>query len=382
LNLYEFQSKKIFVENGIAIPRGRCVQTAEEAVTVANEMQRPVVVKAQVLVGGRGLAGGIEFAENPELTGKVASQILGGLVKGKKVRIVLVEEKLEASSELYAGVTYDFRVRCPVIVASSRGGVDIETVAREHPDDIARRIIDPLRGFHPYMGRELAAEIGLKGSHSVQYARVVAALWRIFERHDAELVEANPLAIVEDRLVALDAKLSLDDKAFFRQKDLMEKIQEVPIDRMEDYEIRRYQARQAGIPTYIEMEGNLGVIADGAGTGMLTLDLISDGGGKTGAYCEMGGETTAELMENTLKAVFSLDRTRVVLVNLIGGLNRMDEMARGITSYLKKNPTRTPVIVRMSGTMEEEGRRILGEIGIQAYDNLYEAVEKAVHLSR
>jgi len=382
LNLYEFQSKRIFSENGISIPRGRCAESAEEAVEVANEIQRPVVVKAQVLVGGRGLAGGIRFAKNPEETGKVASQMLGGLVKGEKTRIVLVEEKLEASSELYAGVTYDFRKKCPVIVASSRGGVDIETVAREHPQDIARSTIDSLRGFAPYIGRELAAEIGLKGNVSVQYANVVAALWRIFERHDAELVEANPLATVGDRLVALDAKLNIDDKAFFRQKDLMDKIRQIPTDRLEGFEIRRYQARQMGIPTYIEMEGNLGVIADGAGTGMLTLDLIADAAGNTGVYCEMGGEATAELMENTLKAVLSVNRTRVVLVNLIGGLNRMDEMAKGITSYLKKNPTRIPIIVRMSGTMEEEGRRVLGEIGIHAYDDLYEAVENAVHLSK
>mgnify|MGYP001093530212 CR=1 FL=1 len=382
MNLYEFQSKRIFSENGIPIPRGRCVESAEEAAQVASEIQRSVVVKAQVLVGGRGLAGGVRFAENPEETGKVASQILGGMVKGQKTRIVLVEEKLEASSELYAGVTYDFRMKCPVIVASSRGGVDIETVAREHPQDIARITIDSLRGFSPYIGRELASEIRLKANVSFQYANVVAALWHIFKRYDAELVEANPLAIVGDRLVALDAKLSLDEKASFRQKDLMDRIEQIPIDRLEGFEIRRYRARQMGIPTYIEMEGNLGVVADGAGTGMLTLDLIADSAGKTGVYCEMGGETTMELMENALKAVLSVDRTRVVLVNLIGGLNRMDEMAKGITSYLTKNPTRIPIVVRMSGTMEEEGRRILREIEIHAYDDLYEAVQEAVHLSR
>lgn len=382
MRLYEYQSKKIFSEMGISVPRGRCVRTTQEALEVAREIGGPVVVKAQVLVGGRGLAGGIKFADSPEEAQEVASKILSGFVKGEKTRAVLIEERLVASRELYAGVTYDFQEKCPVIVSSSHGGVDIETTAKEHPQEISRKTIDPFKRFEPYMGRELATEIGLRGNDSAQYANVVGALWRIFEQYGAELVEANPLAVVSNRLVSLDAKLTVDDKSLFRQRDFAGKIEQTSIGPLEGFEFRRYQARQMGIPTYIEMEGNLGVIADGAGTGMLTLDLISDSGGKTAVYCEMGGETTAELMENTMKAVLSVDRTSVVFVNLIGGLNRMDEMAKGITNYLKKNPTKIPVVVRMSGTMEEEGRRILSTIGIDGYDDLYEAIEKAVQLTR
>jgi len=303
-------------------------------------------------------------------------------LKGEKPRAVLVEEKLQASKELYAGMTYDFNLKCPVAIASSHGGVDIETLAKEHPRDIVRKPIDPFRSFKPYMGRAMAAEIGLQGILSIQYANVMNSLWRIFEQHDAELVETNPLAIVGDRLIALDAKLNLDDKSLFRQSTLLNNIEPMPPPRSEGVESRRSRAKEMGIPTYMEMEGNIGAIADGAGTGMLTLDLVVDSGGKIGVYCEMGGETTAELMENTMKAVLSVERTHVILINLIGGLNRMDEMARGITNYLKKHPTKVPVVVRMSGTMEEDGRRILGTEGIQAYGNLYEAVERAVHLSR
>jgi succinyl-CoA synthetase beta subunit len=210
----------------------------------------------------------------------------------------------------------------------------------------------------------------------------MARLWCIFEKHDAELVEANPLAITGDRLVALDAKLNLDDKSITRQSDLMRSIQPLPSDQKDSLQHRRSRARELEIPTYIEMQGNIGVVADGAGTGMLTLDLVNDFGGRTGVYCEMGGETTAGLMENTMKAVLSVSSTRVVLVNLIGGLNRMDEMAKGIAHYLKKHRTSVPIVVRMSGTMEEEGRRILSGERIQTHDNLYEAVEEAARLAR
>jgi succinyl-CoA synthetase beta subunit len=382
MQLYEFQAKKIFQQNGILIPKGEMARTPQDAAKAAMALGGALAIKAQVLVGGRGLAGGIKFAERPEQVEKMATQVLGASVKGERPRAVLVEEKLQASRELYCGITYDFINRSPAVIASSRGGVDIETVAREHPQDITRKLIDPLRGYSPYIGREMAAKIGLQGSHALQYANITTALWRIFEHYDAELVETNPLAIVDDQLMALDAKLSIDDKSIQRHQDLMKEIQSLPPDQSDDYALRRLQARELRIPTYIEMQGNIGIIADGAGTGMLTLDLVADSGGKVGAYCEMGGETTAELMENTMKAILSVSSMSVVLVNLIGGLNRMDEMAKGIASYLRKNPTQVPVVVRMSGTMEEEGRRILNSEGILAHDNLYEAVEEAVHLSR
>lgn len=383
MQLYEFQAKRIFQEYGVPIPSGRLATTVEEAVRAANELGGPVAIKAQVLAGGRGLAGGVKFGRDPEEVRSVASQIFNMTVRGERPRAVLVEEKVEAVRELYAAVTWDYLRKRPVVVASSRGGVDIEALAKDLPTAVARKHIDPFKGFKPYHGRALAAQIGLSGNDLLQYANTLNTLWCLFEKHDAELVEANPLALLENgKLVTLDAKLNLDDRSIFRQSTLITRIEQLAPYQSEGLDYRRARARELGIPTYVEMEGNIGVVADGAGSGMLTLDMIVDAGGKTQVYCEMGGGATPELMGNTMAAALTVQNVRVLLINLIGGLNRMDEMARGITSYLAKHPTQVPILVRMSGTMEEEGRRILTNNGIQFFADLHEAVEKGVSLSR
>lgn len=358
--------------------------TPEAAAQVASNLDTPVALKAQVLTGGRGLAGAIKFGQGSEEVREIAAQILRMKIGDERPKTILVEEKLESLRELYVGVTWDYQRKCPVVVGSSRGGVDIESVAKEYPKDVVRKEVDPLKGFSAYLGRELAAVIGLTGDQLVQYANLVSALWKIFEEHDAELVEINPVAVLESgKLVALDAKLILDDKSIFRQSSLVNRIEKLPDDVSEGLTHRRNRARDRGIPTYIEMrQGNIGVVADGAGSGMLTLDLVSDFGGRTRVYCEMGGEATAQLIENALLTTMEMTDVRVVLVNLIGGLNRMDEMARGITSCFKTHPSEIPIVVRMSGTMQDEGRRILAESGIPFFDSLYEAVQKAVDISQ
>jgi len=383
MQLFEFQAKQILKENGIPIPKGRLALTAEKAIQISRDIHPPLVVKAQVLTGGRGLAGGVKFCANPNELTNVASQVLGMNVKGEKTRALLIEEKLDVAREIYAAITWDYPNNCPTLIGSSRGGVDIETVANEHPRDVARKRIDPCDGFSAYQARELATDIGLKGPEVVQYSTIVSGLWSIFEKHDAELVEINPLAVLRDgSFVALDAKLSLDDKSASRQSNLLNRIEQLPSCPREGLEFRRSDAKTLGIPTYIEMEGDIGVIADGAGSGMLTLDLVTDLGGKIRVYCEMGGEITPELMENTMLAALRVDNVRVLLINLIGGLNRMDEMAQGITNYLAKRPTKTPIVVRMSGTKQNEGRAILSAKGIGFFDNLYEAVKRSASLSR
>ncbi len=382
MQLYEFQAKRVFEESGIPIPKGQLCKNSQEAVQAAGRLGKSVVIKSQVLAGGRGLAGGIRVAQTPDEAGRVALEVLDLTIKGEKPTCLLVEQRIEAARELYVGVTYDYRKKCPIVIASSRGGVDIETVAREHPTEISRKEVDPFKGFSAFQGRDLATRIGLGGNSVVQYASIVSALWNVFSKCDAELAEVNPIAVLADgNLVAMDAKLNLDDKSLSRQSSLLGRIGNVPQSQIEGLGARRARARELGIPTYIEMDGNMGVIADGAGSGMLTLDLASDYGGKTGVYCEMGGETTAELMEKTMLAALAFQNARVVLINLIGGLNLMDEMAKGIANYLRKHPTKVPVVVRMSGTNEDEGRRILSADGIQSFDNLYQAVKKAVNLS-
>jgi succinyl-CoA synthetase beta subunit len=382
MQLYEFQAKQIFKEFRVPVPKGRLATTVESAVQVANEIGRPVAVKAQVLTGGRGLAGGIQFGSDPAEVRKIASMVLNTTLRGERPLALLVEEKFEPMRELYAAVTWDYQHKCPVMIASSRGGVDIEAIAKEYPGDVSRTHIDLFKGFSSYQGRMLAAKIGLAASVASQYSNILNALWNIFEKHDAELVETNPLALLADgTLVALDAKLNLDDKSIHRQSDLIGRIEKMP-GPLEGFAQRRIHARELGIPTYIEMNGNIGVISDGAGSGMLALDLVADFGGKTRVYCEMGGEITPELMGKTMMVCLMIEGVKVLLINLLGGANRMDEMAIGITTYLAGHPAEVPILVRMSGTKQEEGRKILVDSGIAFFDDPYEAAEKAVDLSR
>jgi succinyl-CoA synthetase beta subunit len=383
MQLYEFQAKQVFKEHGISVPKGRLATSADQAAQIASELGRAVAIKAQVAVGGRGLAGAVKFATDPNEAEEIATTILGMDVRGEIPTCVLVEEKMEIVRELYAGMTWDYANKCPVIVASSRGGVDIESVARNHPRDIGRLTFDPFRGYSAYHGRELATRIGLRDSEVGLYSSVLSSLWAVFNEHDAELVEANPLAVLRDgTFVALDAKFNLDDKSVYRQSNFIDRLEKIPPPPPAGLAYRRFRAKERGIPTYIEMEGNIGVVADGAGSGMLTLDLVADAGGKTRAYCEMGGEATAQLIESAVQVVLANEDVRVVLINLIGGLNLMDEMAKGIANYVVAHSPKLPIVVRMSGTREDEGRRILSEHKIEFFDNLYDAVETAVRFSK
>jgi succinyl-CoA synthetase beta subunit len=376
MQLFEFQAKRIFKENGISVPEGRLALSAEEAGEIAEEINAPVMVKAQVLSGGRGLAGGVKCCEQHKQMTSIASQILNMNLKGEKTKALLIEEKLDAAREIYAAITWDYPNHCPTLIGSSIGGVDIETVTREDPTSIVRMQIGLRNGFSAYRARELATMIGLKGGEVLQYASIMSNLWHIFENCDAELVEINPLAVLKDgKFIALDAKMSIDDKSTTRQSRLLSAIEQLSSSPTDPTEQRQAHAKTLGIPTYFESDGNIGVIADGAGSGMLTLDLVADHGGRIRVYCEMGGEITPRLMENTMLAALAVDNVKVLLINLIGGLNRMDEMALGISNYLKAHPTETPIIVRMSGTKQDEGRTILAAIGVGFLDNLYEAAK-------
>ncbi|HMK82519.1 MAG TPA: ATP-grasp domain-containing protein [Candidatus Bathyarchaeia archaeon] len=383
MRLYEFQAKRIFQQYGIAIPNGHVAKSTGEIVEAAHQLNRPLVLKAQVLAGGRGLAGGVKFAQKSDDVAKIGSEVLDQAIGIEKPAAVLVEEKLSVTQELYAGVTWDYQDKCAVLIGSSRGGVDIETVTKEHPEDVVKQNVDPFLGFSAYQARTIAGMIGLRNQSLNQYANAMAALWKIFQQTDAELVEANPLGLQDSGIVALDAKIVLDDRSIFRQTALLSQIDELSPQTSSGFEYRRSHAKTLGIPTYIEMaQGNMAIIADGAGSGMLTFDLVTDQDGKARVYCEMGGEITSELMERTMGAALSLEGVNVLLVNLIGGLNLMDQMAIGITNYLSKNPSKTPIVVRMSGTRQEEGRKILAAAGMTFFDDLDKAVEEAVKLSR
>ncbi|NIM44860.1 MAG: succinate-CoA ligase subunit beta [Nitrososphaeria archaeon] len=382
MRLYEFQAKKIFREEGIPTPQGGVASTSEETEEIATRIMGAVAIKAQVLVGGRGLAGGIRFANDPEDAKRKAKEVLNSHIKGEKVQRLLVEEKIGIRDELYAGVTIDQDARTPVVVATSEGGVDIEAAAERFPERIVKKNIDIFRGLGDYEARGIAKRIGLDQQIARSFTGILKILYRIFKKYDAELVEINPLALsTEATLVAVDAKLNIDPRSLFRHRDIVSDA---------DREIhlpthgpiyRELRASEAGLSSYFELSGNLGIISDGAGTGMLTLDLVKDFGGDPANFCELGALGDPESMRRAVEVVLSNPNIEVLLVSLIGGLTRMDYMAEGIANYIREKGSRVPVVVRMTGTLEEEGRRILGEVGVDSYTDLYKTVQEAVRLA-
>lgn len=381
MRLYEYQAKKLFKDCGITVPNGRVVTSIDELDQATHELKPPLALKAQVLAGGRGLAGGVQFANDLKEVVKVGSEIFNKPIGVDRPPAILIEEKLESIQELYAAVTWDYKRKCAVLIGSSRGGADIETISKTHPEDVAIQTVNAFAGFAPYQARTIAGLIKLKDETFNQYSAAMMSLCKIFQQCDAEIVEVNPFALQKSGLVALDAKIILDDRSNFRQSILFNQVTKSAPRIVSGIEYRRTLARQQGIPTYIELpQGNTAIIADGAGSGMLTLDLLTDRGGLARAYCEMGGEITSDLIEKTMQMAIAVDGVRVLLINLIGGLNRMDEMAVGIARYMSKNTKKIPTIVRMSGTRQEEGRTILAENGIPFFDDLDQAITEAVKL--
>ncbi len=388
MRLHEFQAKEMFAEYGITTPRGKVAHSPEEAGRIAAEIGAPVALKAQVLVGGRGLAGGIKFADDSDEAEEAASLILGESLRNEDVNFLLVEEKLDIETEYYLGVTIDYRRKCPVVIASSRGGMDIERIASEFPDQIIKEEIRPPLGLTDFQTRRIAKKAGVVGRNQRHFAATVKKLYSILRSVDATLVEINPLALTTDnQFIAADAKITLDDNASFRHRELYSRLKSVKKRPSEGKKLRKALAEEAEIPTYIELSGNLGIISDGAGTGMSTFDLTKDFGGKVEAYCELGGKATPDLIEKALEIIASNSEVTVILINLIGGLNRMDEMAQGIATFVAKRRERLEgemkpaIVVRMSGTLEDEGREILGNSGVTAFDNIYDAIERAVELA-
>jgi len=370
MKLYEFQGKALFREAGIPVPGGAVVAAADRTGLFA-----PSVVKAQVLSGGRGKAGGVLLADTPEEAAKAADTILSMELKGERVQALLVEEKATIRAEYYLAVTFDGEERTPLFMASAAGGMDIETVAERTPEKILKLPVDPLWGLADYKIRAMADFLGYGDRR--EFAEFVRKMWKLFREKDAVLVEINPLVATDNGLMALDAKIELDDDAGPRQKALFETM---------SAERRRITGSAAeadtGTITYVPLDGAVGLISDGAGTGMLTLDLIRDFGGEAADFCEMGGLTSPQVMYDAMKAVFT-DKPDIksLLIVLIGGFNRMDEMAEGIVRYLEENPVSVPLVVRLCGTMEEEGKAIMKEAGLPVYDDLRTAVTDAVRFA-
>jgi len=370
MKLYEFQGKSLFREAGIPVPKGAVVTASDRSGLFA-----PSAVKAQVLSGGRGKAGGVLLASTMEEAEKAAGSILSMELKGEPVKAVLVEEKMNIRAEYYLAVTFDGEAGTPLFMASASGGMDIESVAEHAPEKILKLPVDSLWGLTDYKIREMADFLGYENKK--EFASFSRKLWNLFREKEAVLVEINPLVVTDSGLVALDAKIEIDDDAKPRLKELFER------NLSEQASITGKGAdADHGTITYVPLDGNVGLISDGAGTGMLTLDLIRDFGGSAADFCEMGGLTSPEVMYSAMDQVFSDKKDiRSLLVVLIGGFNRMDEMADGITAYLRDHSVSIPLVVRLCGTMEEEGKTIMKEAGLPVYDDLRTAVADAVRFA-
>jgi len=383
MKLYEFQAKQIFKKEGIPIPRGEVASSPDEVEKIANNLGGSVVIKSQVLVGGRGLAGGIKFVDNPKQAKSEAESLFGSEIKGNKIHRLLVEEKVDIAQELYLGILIDQDRREPLIMISPAGGVEIEVIAEESPEKIIQQHGSIYRGLGDFTARSLAKKAGIKPALVRSFSKLLHQLYTVFEKYDTSLVEINPLVQTSNgEFIAVDAKLTIDPRAAFRHREIATECSDLVVRPESGTPLRKYQATEMGLSAYFELDGNIGIITDGAGTGMLTFDLVHDFNGKAANFCELGGDTNPELMNNSLKLVTSNPNVETVLVNLIGGLNLMDEMAEGIVKFSEETKTNIPLVIRMTGTQEEEGRAMLDKAGIEWFDNIYDSVEKAVSVVR
>jgi len=367
VKLFEYMGKEKFASYGINVPRGRMVTTPEDAAKVALEIGGTVVVKSQILAGKRGKGGGIKFADNPDEAKEAASQILSMAVQGYKVEKLLVEEKLKIDKELYLAITIDGAAKKPVIIASAQGGMDIEEVPDEH---IVKHHIDVSIGMHPYLGREVSRRIGLDGQLGKELNKLLSQLYKLFREKDAELVEINPLVISGDKLIAADSKMTIDDDALFRQKELPYVEERTSIEK---------QAHDLGL-AFVELGGNIAVMANGAGMSMGSLDTLVHYGGKPANFLDAGGGTG---VEGTAKAIELLLQTnpKAIFINIFGGITRCDDVANALIQVKKSREIPVPVVIRMVGTNEEEGVRIIKENGMEAYKIMQEAAAKAVEIA-
>ncbi|MBI5157323.1 MAG: ADP-forming succinate--CoA ligase subunit beta [Acidimicrobiia bacterium] len=379
MDLFEFQGKSLFARAGIPVPAGRVARTAEEARSAAAELGGVVVVKAQVQVGGRGKAGGIKVAKDPEEAFAHASTILGMDIKGHTVRLVWVERASDIAAEYYVSFTLDRAARKHLAMVSARGGMDIEAVARETPDALARMHIDPVIGLTAWQASELVYRAGLDRPTARKSAAMLQALYRAVVDLDCDLVEVNPLIKTSSGdIVALDAKVTLDGNAFFRHPEF-ESFREAftpdPIEEM---------ARQRDL-NFIKLEGSVGIIGNGAGLVMSTLDVVSLVGGRAANFLDVGGGAGAETISNALDVLTHDPSVRSVLINIFGGITRCDLVAQGIAEAIAQRTLPWPIVVRLDGTNATEGRAILAGIQsdrVHPSATMRAAAERAVELAR
>jgi len=376
MKLHEYQSKNIYAKYNIPIPRGRIAASASEARQLSEELGGKVVIKAQVLVGGRGKAGGIRLVKTPEEAEEVTTQILSMKIKDLPVRKVLVDEAISISKEIYLGITNDRTNQRPVLIASSAGGVDIEVVANQSPDKIAKLHIDPLLGMRDYQVRDIALSIDLPRIFWRPFGEIIYALWKIYVDCDATLAEINPLVITaENRLVALDAKIDLDENALFRHPELAD------MRDIDGEEWAETQGRKFGV-SFVKLDGRIGCMVNGAGLAMATMDIIKHLGDEPANFLDIGGGASSEKVAAAMRLILADTNVKAILINVFGGITRCDEVAKGLITACEEVKPQVPIVARLVGTNEEKARMILEGSSLIHADSLVEGAEKAIALVR
>jgi len=374
LKLFEYEAKNLLRQHGISTPKGDLATTIDQALEAAQKLKPPFVIKAQILTAVRGKAGGIQFALNTGAAKKAAEKLLRSQIKGLQVKKVLVEEKIQIKKELYFAVTLDRTERRYVAVASSKGGIDIELTASKTPASVVRTWIDPIHGFRFFDARKVAGEMGFGGRQQTDLAGILKDLCRIGMDLDAVLIEVNPLAeALEDTFIALDSRLIIDDNALFRHPEF----EKLRFEKDREHTEQEIEAIKNDI-AYVKMEGEVGVIGNGAGLVMATLDMVHHYGGKPANFLDLGGGAPTEKVVTAIEIVMSDPSVKVILVNILGGLTRCDDVARAIIEARGDSERTKPIFVRLVGTNEDEGKRILSQAGLQVVESMEEAAKQAV----
>lgn len=364
MKLYEYQAKELFKKNDIPVPSGKVAQTAEEAREIAAELDIPLAIKSQVLVGGRGKAGGIKFSENPDQAEELAEELLKLEIKGEQVNSILLEEKLNVESELYVSVVMDRSNKKPLIMASTQGGMDIEQVARETPEKLVKYHVNPLEEFLPYQAREIAIQMGVPNSLISKVAGFIWKLFAVFQKYDATIAEINPLVLTPEGLIAADGKFEVDDDALYRQRGLASQT----IEEKDEF-------------AYVKLDGDIAVIGNGAGLTLSGMDMLKLYGGKPATFLDIGGGASQDNIARALNLVISNSNVKVVFLNVLGGITRADDVANGVVNVLKGSNREVPLVIRLTGTNEEEGQKILTEAGVSYETSMEAAAQKAVEIA-
>jgi succinyl-CoA synthetase beta subunit len=375
LKLFEFEAKNIVKNFGFDVPPSVLIKKGDDIEKKIKEakIEPPLVVKAQVLVAGRGKSGGIKLVKTVDEAVKTAQTLFETPIKGIKPTFILIEKAIPHEKELYVGIVIDRTLRKPIVLASQFGGVDIEEIARTKPESIIRYPIDTVIGLRNYEARLIGKNIGVKGKALTSFEKFLTTLYRAFVEYDAELAESNPLAYLDDKVLPLDLRITMDDNSLFRHEDFA-KTEEERLGENTEYEIKAHEMDLA----FVELDGDVGVLGNGAGLTMTTMDLIYEYGGKPANFLDMGGGADADHVKACVKFLLDYPKAKKIFINMFGGITRADEVAKGVVMALNESSNKKPIVIRLTGTNEELGRKILKEAGIEAFNDPIEAVKVAI----